>query len=135
MNDKEAQRCYESMLKFIHRQGQDKAKMIECSGDEEFKKERDNYIASEKERITEEFNTRLAQDKIKLKIQKSATENAARIQRMKTVNSLIEKLYKDAKDLITHKQKNDQAEYKVFLKNLIVQVSRKFNQSHFLGSH
>jgi len=54
---------------------------------------------------------------------------------MKTVNSLIEKLYKDAKDLITHKQKNDQAEYKVFLKNLIVQVSRKFKQSHFLGSH
>jgi hypothetical protein len=54
---------------------------------------------------------------------------------MKTVNSLIEKLYKDAKDLITPKQKNDQAEYKVFLKNLIVQVSRKFKQSHFLGSH
>lgn len=54
---------------------------------------------------------------------------------MKTVNSLIEKLYKDAKDLITHKQKNDQAEYKVFLKNLIVQVSRKFKQSHILGSH
>ena len=135
MNDKEAQQCYESMLKFIHKQGQDKAKMIESSADEEFKKERNNYIASEKQRITEEFNTRLAQDQIKLKIQKSAAENAARIQRMKTVNSLIEKLYKDAKDLITHKQKNDQAEYKVFLKNLIVQVSRKFKQSHFLGSH
>ena len=54
---------------------------------------------------------------------------------MKTVNSLIEKLYKDAKDLITHKQKNDQAEYKEFLKNLIVQVSRKYQYSHFLGSY
>jgi hypothetical protein len=48
------------MLKFIHRQGQDKAKMIEASSDDEFKKERDHFIASEKQRITEEFNTRLA---------------------------------------------------------------------------
>jgi vacuolar-type H+-ATPase subunit E/Vma4 len=48
------------MLKFIHKQGQDKAKTIESSADEEFKKERNNYIASEKQRITEEFNTRLA---------------------------------------------------------------------------
>jgi len=48
------------MLKFIHRQGQDKAKMIDYSADEEFKKERDNFIAAEKQRITEEFNTRLA---------------------------------------------------------------------------
>ena len=42
---------------------------------------------------------------------------------MKTVNSLIEKLYKDAKAIIIQKQKTDQDEYKQFLKNLIVQVS------------
>lgn len=48
------------MLKFIHRQGQDKAKMIESASDDEFKRERDNFITSEKLRITEEFNTRLA---------------------------------------------------------------------------
>ena len=54
---------------------------------------------------------------------------------MKTVNSLIEKLYKDAKDIIIHKQKTDQDEYKNFLKELIVQVSFGYKHSLFLGSH
>ncbi len=134
MNDKEAQQCYESMLKFIHRQGQDKADQIHAQTKEEFKKERDNFIASEKERITEDFNTRLAQDQIKLKIQKSAQENAARIQKMKTVNSLIENLYKEAKSLIIYKQRTDKNEYKEFLKNLIVQV-RFYNENQYLGSY
>jgi hypothetical protein len=39
---------------------------------------------------------------------------------MKTVNSLIENLYKDAKALIIYKQRTDKAEYQAFLKNLIV---------------
>lgn len=54
---------------------------------------------------------------------------------MKTVNSLIEKLYKDAKALIIYKQKNNQAEYKNFLKNLIVQVSNQPKQFILVGSH
>ena len=62
--------------------------MIDASGREESKMERDNYIAQEKARITEEYKGKLAQDEIKLKIQKSAHENAARISRMKTVNDL-----------------------------------------------
>ena len=122
MNELEAKQCYESMLKFIHKQGQDKADQIQAQTKEEFKKERENFIAAEQERITNEFNTRLAQDQIKLKIQRSANENAARIQKMKTVNSLIENLYKDAKALIIYKQRTDKAEYQAFLKNLIVQV-------------
>lgn len=129
MNDKEAQQCYESMLKFIHKQGQDKADQIQAQTKEEFKKERENFIAAEQERITSDFKTRLAQDQIKLKIQRSANENAARIQKMKTVNTLIENLYKDAKALIIYKQRTDKAEYQVFLKNLIVQVRDKFKQS------
>lgn len=40
---------------------------------------------------------------------------------MKTVNTLIEKLYKEAKTRIIAKQKQDQAQYREFLKNLIVQ--------------
>lgn len=126
MNDKEAQQCYESMLKFIHRQGQDKADQIVAQTKEEFKKERENFIKAEQERISEEFKTRRAQDEIKLKIQKSAQENAARIQKMKTVNSLIENLYKEAKSLIIYKQRTDKNEYKQFLKDLIVQVSSYF---------
>ena len=41
---------------------------------------------------------------------------------MKTVNQLVEKLYKEAKHKMINKQKNDSAAYKELLKNLIVQV-------------
>jgi hypothetical protein len=54
---------------------------------------------------------------------------------MKTVNSLIEKLYKDAKAMIIYKQKNNQDEYKNFMKNLIVQVSNQAKQFIIVGSH
>lgn len=42
---------------------------------------------------------------------------------MKTVNTLVEKIYKEAKHKMVNKQKSDQAAYKELLKNLIVQVS------------
>jgi hypothetical protein len=39
---------------------------------------------------------------------------------MKTVNALIEKLYKEAKGRMIEKQAHDIAQYKELLKNLIV---------------
>lgn len=51
-------------------------------------------------------------------------ENNARIQKMKTVNQLVEKLYKEAKHKMISKQKQDSAAYKELLKNLVVQVSK-----------
>ena len=52
---------------------------------------------------------RLEQDKIKLRIQRSANENSARIQKFKAVNSLIEKIYKEAQAKIVAVQARDQA--------------------------
>lgn len=49
-------------------------------------------------------------------------ENNARIQKMKTVNQLVEKLYKEAKNKMVSNQK-DTATYKELLKNLIIQVN------------
>jgi len=47
---------------------------------------------------------------------------------MKTVNGLIERLYKDAKVKIVDIQQREQNQYKEFLKNLIVQVrTHSFN--------
>jgi hypothetical protein len=41
---------------------------------------------------------------------------------MKTVNTLVEKLYKEAKHKMVDKQKNDKGAYQELLKNLIIQV-------------
>lgn len=46
-----------------------------------------------------------------MKIQKSAEQNAIRIQKMRTVNQLVEKLYKEAKHKMLDKQKNDRGAY------------------------
>lgn len=121
MDAREAMQCNEALLKFINRTGQDKINTISKQGQEEFNSQRASYIRDEQERIVSDYKTRLAQDEIKLKIQRSANENAARIQKMKTVNALIEKLYKEAKTKMIAKQQHDQAQYRELLKNLIVQ--------------
>lgn len=121
MNEYEAKQCHEAMLKFLKRHGEDKANTITKQADDEFKSMRNNFIEEEKARIVQDFKNRLAQDEIKLKIQRSASENVARIQKMKTVNSLIEKLYKDSKAKMVQKEKQDESTYKELLKDLIVQ--------------
>ena len=58
-----------------------------------------------------------------MRIQKSAEQNAARIQKMKTVNALIEKLYKEAKDKMVKKLAHDKGQYQELCKNLLIQVN------------
>ena len=58
-----------------------------------------------------------------MRIQKSAEQNAARIQKMKTVNALIEKLYKEAKDKMVKKLAHDKGQYQELCKNLLIQVT------------
>ena len=41
---------------------------------------------------------------------------------MKTVNSLIEKLYKESKGKIVEKMKADKGQYKTLMKELLLQV-------------
>jgi len=42
---------------------------------------------------------------------------------MKTVNALIEKLYKEAKDKIVKKLASDKGQYQELCKNILIQVS------------
>lgn len=84
--------------------------------------------------MVNDYKTKLQQDEIRLRIQKSATENNARIQKMKTVNQLVEKLYKEAKHKMMTKQK-DTAIYKELIKNLIVQVSKDNLINIFIGTY
>ena len=121
MNDYEAKSCHEAMLKFLRRNGEDKIKGIEAQAKEEYESSRSAYIKEQQEVITNDYKNRIAQDDIKLKIQRSANENAARIQKMKSVNTLVEKIYKDSKTKIVSRQGQDGVQYRELLKNLIVQ--------------
>lgn len=123
MNDTEASKVLTSMIQFIRTHGDERVATINNQAQEEFTIQKEKYIAEEKERLIQDYRNKLQQDEIKLRIQKSAEQNAARIQKMKTVNALIEKLYKEAKDKIVKKLANDKGQYKELCKNLLIQVS------------
>lgn len=95
---------------------------IKKQTEQQFTIDKEKYIADEKEAVTQMYKNKLAADEIKLKIQKSAEQNAQRIQKMKTVNQLVEKLYKEAKFKMVQKI-GDHSSYKELLKNLLIQVS------------
>jgi V-type H+-transporting ATPase subunit E len=109
------------MINFIKQHGAERVSTIERQAQDEFTIQKEKYFADEKENLVLFYKNKLAQDEIKLKIAKSAEQNAARIQKMRTVNSLIEKLYVDAKRKMVEKIK-DKASYKELLKNLLIQV-------------
>ena len=121
MNETEATKVLSSMIQFIKSHGDERVQTITKQADDEFTIEKEKYIAMEKEKLIGDYKTKLQQDEIKLRIQKSAEQNAARIQKMKTVNQLTEKLYHDAKIKIVQKVVEDKGMYKRLLKDLLVQ--------------
>ena len=96
---------------------------IQNQAQEEFTIQKEKYIAEEKERLIQDYRNKLQQDEIKLRIQKSKEQNEQRIQKMRTINALIEKLYKEAKDKMVKKLAHDKGQYQELCKNLLIQVS------------
>jgi hypothetical protein len=68
MDNFKAKQYHEQMLKFISKQGNDKVASLSKQGEEECAREKAQYIAAEKERIVNDYKTKLAQDDVKLKI-------------------------------------------------------------------
>ena len=121
MNDMEAEGVLKSMIQFIRSHGDERVATIDKQASDEFTIQKEKFIADEKENMIQFYKNKLAQDEIKLRIQKSAEQNAARIQKMKTVNQLVEKLYKEAKHKMVGRV-GDHSSYKELLKNLMIQV-------------
>ena len=94
---------------------------IKKQADDEYTSQREFYISNEKETIEGGIRDRLRKDEINLKIARSKRENAVRIENMKTVNELIQQLFKEARLSIVKKQKQDAKAYQELIKNLIIQ--------------
>lgn len=123
MNDREASTILNSMVQFIRTHGEERVATIKKQADDEFTVQKESFIAEEKERITADIRERIKKDEINLKIDRSKKENVLRIEKMRTINSLILELFKDARVSIVKKQKEDQKVYGELIKNLIIQVS------------
>lgn len=68
MNDSEASNILKSMIQFIRSHGDERVTSITKSAEDEFTVQKENYIAEEKERLVQDYRTRLQQDEIKLRI-------------------------------------------------------------------
>ncbi len=88
--------------------------------EDEYTVQKENYIAEEKEKIINDYAERLRKDEINLKIERSKKENAMRIEKMRTVNTLIQQLFSEARISIAKKTTEDKRMYAELIKNLII---------------
>lgn len=105
MNDGEASSILKSMVQFIRNHGDERVATINKQADDEFTVQKESYIAEEKERILADIRDRLRKDEINLKIDRSKKENVLRIEKMRTVNQMIEKLFRESRVQIVKRSK------------------------------
>jgi hypothetical protein len=123
MDNNTAKKCQEQMVFYISQMGAEKVRAIEEDTQILLRKAKDEYIKAEKERIINDYKQKLVQDEIKLKIEKSASENRVRIERMQDINQKILALERICAQAIVADQAKDQQKYKHFLRDLIIQVN------------
>jgi vacuolar-type H+-ATPase subunit E/Vma4 len=111
------------MVAFIRQHGQEEVTAIKTASDAEFIVQKNNYVTEEKLKITENFKNELENQEVRLKIEKSKQQNAARIERMRKVNEIVETLRNELKQKVRKEMKADAGKYKELVKNLLIQVS------------
>ena len=114
------------MVAFIQQHGKEEVARIQKSMGDEFTIQKNNYVEEEKKKITENFKNELANQEVRLKIEKSKQQNLERIQKMRKVNEFVEALRKDTRSQVREKMNNDSSAYKELLKNLLIQVSASY---------
>ena len=120
MNEIQAQKILDSMISFIKQHGEEEVTAIKQSSDAEFIVQKNNYITKEKLKITENFKNELDNQEVRLKIEKSKLQNAARIERMRKVNEIVEKLKTELKAKMRAEMKQNKSQYQDLMKNLLI---------------
>ena len=123
MSDLQAERILQSMINFIEQHGKEQVKDIELQSANEFTISSTQYLEAEKAKIVQNFEAKKSNQEIELKIKKSMQQNKARIERMKAVNIIVEKLRTELKERVQREMSQDQGTYKKLLKALLIQVS------------
>ena len=87
------------------------------------------YVSAEKDKISESFKNDLANQEVKMKIEKSKEQNEKRIMKMRKVNDYIDQLNVVCRDKVKEDLANDQSAYKKLLKDLLLQGLIKLMES------
>ena len=120
MDDTQAGKVLDSMVQFIKNHGQEQAKDIKKQTEQEFTIECEKLIGSEKEKLRKLYDTKLEQEGIKMKIERSKALNKQRITKMAYRNQLIDKSLEASKIEMNTFLSEDQDQYKELLTKLLV---------------
>jgi vacuolar-type H+-ATPase subunit E/Vma4 len=85
MNKKQADEILGSMVAFIKQHGIEEVQRIEKAAGDEFTIQKNQYVDEQKKNISETFKNELANEEVRLKIEKSKEQNKARIDRMRVL--------------------------------------------------
>jgi vacuolar-type H+-ATPase subunit E/Vma4 len=107
MNTVQAEKILDSMVAFIQQHGKEEVSRIQKSMGDEFTIQKNNYVEEEKKKITENYKNELANQEVRLKIEKSKQQNLERIQKMRKVNEFVEDLRKEMRAQIRVKMNDD----------------------------
>ena len=83
MNQLQAEKILTSMVSFIKQHGVEEVSRIEKSRDDEFTIQKTSYLNEEKKKIRENFENELANQEVRLKIEKSKQKNAKNLDKMR----------------------------------------------------
>ncbi|KAM3140828.1 hypothetical protein pb186bvf_007055 [Paramecium bursaria] len=120
MADFNPQERVKKMVGAIKTEATEKAEQIRENAAQQFKIEKNKMINQQKEKITEEYKNKLESYTIQRRIQRSAKINGTRLSKMQKRYDLIGHLKEDVRAGLLAII-NDQAQYKVLLKKLIIQ--------------
>jgi len=110
-----------SMINFIKAHGQERVQEINRQAQADFTVGMEKTIEAEKKRLLEKQEKDLNIAEINLKIERSAEQNRQRIEKMQSINELVESLQVQAKHQLAKQIEDHPDEYALLLKNLLVQ--------------
>ena len=108
------------MIEFIKNSGKERCNEIEKHAEEEFTVQREKTIDAQKDRINKNYVFKLKNEDTRMKQEKSADQNKARIERMKMINNLVEKLKGNAQEQLHSHFNENQDQYTQLLSRLLL---------------
>lgn len=120
VEDADVQKQIDHMVSFIQNEAKEKAEEIDTKAEEEFNIEKVRLVQQEKKKIIQLFERKEKQVEVQKKIAHSNELNLARLRLLKSQDSHLEEIFKDARSQLAAVTLN-KPKYQALLKSLLTQ--------------
>lgn len=121
MNDAQVKQQIQQMVSFIRQEANDKANEIRVKAEEEFNIRKLSTVEAAREKIRAEYEKKVKQIDVNRRIAKSTEQNAARLEILKSRESILQETYDEAAKKLAEIPSSDSDAYGRILQALILQ--------------